>query len=428
MPNDPCGARHARCLKRVLAKNNRCPHCRRPGPDGSEPLQVTTALRDAIARLFPAPLDSAGARGGRAESTRDEIADGLADVAEVRRKRWFADLSRSLAERRQAVVAGSAPPPHVGAADSLAAAAGPAACIPQEGLERLLRRAGCLMELPEVYGEMRWYLTELLGLWIAALPPADGSEPRGVLCDDVLASIARTARFCGQHVVPRSLYGFGGAHGFRFIWATSIVAVMEQVHPELRVGARAVSTVSDMVSESLRSLLDAAAESTDLMGVGRGSELVMKSAGPRDGGGDHDDSHRVLVCYSGTAGRQDSDSMEVPVLTLEAAGAAVAAVLPCELRTHADKEGHKALEQHVLQVSPMHVALFASRAGAPVLDSKAAEYLAAVVEYLIAELLEVYPAPTRARVPAPPQSVRTFGCWERARARAYGGGMCGRPG
>ncbi len=97
--------------------------------------------------------------------TRADIADGLAAGEAVLRSCRFADLQRSLDERRaEAVTCCSGPAPRAVAEPVVVApAAEPADCIPQAGHERLILWVCCLLERAEVNGEMRGHLSEQVG-------------------------------------------------------------------------------------------------------------------------------------------------------------------------------------------------------------------------------------------------------------------------
>jgi hypothetical protein len=406
-----------RCMEMVLKQYQACPICREP--DSGRPLRVSTVLRDAINKLFP-KIHSLNSE--KTLSTRELIVEKFSSPEQRSSAVWFADFSLSLAASRAEVISGSS------AAALQAGNAEPDAIL-ESTLQRLLRRAGCLGECKEVYEELRSAIDLVLDRIISVIPHASISTPHGVVCDDVLASLSKLRHFPGVRMHPSSIYGFGGTRCFRYIWTRYIQKTMKQVHPGLRLGGGAASVICDMLSEALHTLLVLTAEFADPFLNAMCQEEMEFAAGPELDTGDLDPTYKVKIyvaedgVYVAEAEDAEIDVAEdadiyvaedaearapVPgpkvVLTVADTQRALVA-LPGELMIHARSEGTKAVLKfrdstlrYVLlhkksgtQFHPEHIALFAQRTAVPVpsLDIEACVFLAAVVEYLCAEIVEV---------------------------------------
>jgi hypothetical protein len=131
-----------RCMENVLKRGQACPICREP--DSGRPLRVSLVLRDCICKVFP-NIYSLNTK--KTLSTRDLLVEKFSSPEKMRNEIWFADTSLSLSARRAAVFRGAC------IAELQVGSAGPndRGIIPEECLQRLLRRAGCLGEYREVY-------------------------------------------------------------------------------------------------------------------------------------------------------------------------------------------------------------------------------------------------------------------------------------
>ena len=348
-----------------MKKKNECPMCRQPGPSRpGESLRVTTALRDAIVGMFPELQQSDESRA--ALTTREDLVEKFSDLDQLRNASWFSDFSASFASRRESVVAALPT-----CRDSVEGASGSVEAVQdalRPGLERLMRRAGSLVESEQVYPVLVDAIKRAIAGCIDALPGprAEADGPRAVLCDDVLTALARSQR-AGVDRLPPALYGFGGFRGFRLVFAESLVRVLATVHPTLRMGGGAMCVISDMLSGVLRSMLAVAAEATELHLRLEGKKLTEVPAGAEDDGCELSADHTASVAVRPGGrrdGRRERGGGTMPIIGGASVREAVAAVFLGELRKHGASESCNAWARYSQSTPPESgVGAMAARAG-----------------------------------------------------------------
>lgn len=278
-------------------------------------------------------------------------------------------------------------------------------------LQAVLRRAGALGEDPEVYdvlrGSLGKFLTSLVG---QAVTQCETRGSRVVQVCDVLASKPE----------GMTMLGYGGDGSVRFIWSAMACGVMSRVHPGLKLDPVSLSVVNDMNTFLLRLILekatDARAQLPSCDGLVSASEATCVrtvSAGPsttQGASGPLGDTLTVEL-YSSKMTEAFEPLAEL-VVCLSAADIeeAVRIVLPGELANHGASEACKAIARFAssgdteaawknssmapragLLTPPEHVALIAGLLGLTryPLTVVASVYLAAVLEYITAEVLEL---------------------------------------
>jgi histone H4 len=277
--------------------------------------------------------------------------------------------------------------------------------------QRILRRAGIPMELGLIFEEMRGISRVFLENVIrSAVTFCEFSRRKIVTVDDVLASRPLECR----------LLGFGGPHGVRNVWSTMVTRVLKQIHPETSIGPKALSVLNDVNSIILEELLlrakDLVAkkpsfktyptleEWTDADGYDqRAFGYKVVNAGPES----HPDAFQTKI-YTREYEFDEDQFIRLedplPVINSRDIQTAVRLYMPGALAKHAVTEGGKASTRFTsrqrkgvssafaagLQNSPVTVALIASRMTMDFpITEEAAVYLAAVMEYITAEVLEL---------------------------------------
>lgn len=288
-------------------------------------------------------------------------------------------------------------------------------------VDQLFRRAGVPWASLSSYEVMRDSLDSYMSHAVRdVITVANGRRSSIVTTQDVL-----NARPGGK-----TLLGFGGACGVRGIWSSMISAVLAQVHGKgTSVDPRALAVLNDISTYLMDQILTISIE-------GRGRQHVVSSDPEVEKNelGDEVDN-RAFGYLEVRVGDNDvaepdfkgkhsvriylehDDDMSSPAVKLATPVACITKsdvqnamhlLLPSDLAKHAKAEGTKAVNklrfagrnrgpgyismasQAGLQLGPEYVALVASRLTRDYpLTEKATTYLAAVMEYMTAELLEL---------------------------------------
>jgi len=285
---------------------------------------------------------------------------------------------------------------------------------------RILRRAGGVAECGLLFEELRDMLKLFLENMIRnALTLSENFRRKIVTVDDVLSTRPR----------GRKLLGFGGPAGVRHVWSNFIHLICMQVDPSIGIDPKALSVLNDANSVLMYELLN------------RTKEMAVNSAlySERPDAEDEkkDDSQAFgwkVVCagpgeepmafttkvYTDNYNKLESGKFTAvenpgPVIGFRLIQHAVQMFFPGTLAKHALSEGKKAVTKYNcedypsfpgpadmerpykcasyqcgLQNSPAIVALIASRmTGGFPMTEEAAVYLAAVMEYITAEMVEL---------------------------------------
>jgi histone H2A len=237
------------------------------------------------------------------------------------------------------------------------------------------------------------------------------------------------------------MLGFGGHLGIRYVWNDAIAAVSSQVHREIKIRISPIgfSILNDICTDIVFRVLEVAMQllcrlprssgAADALTVENNDEesenededededenlathCFEMHAGAPSVTGDLDSSqHIIFFGHPPTEDDEDGNDfdwkpLEKPVMCLCSRDihAAMLSLFPEQLAKHADTEGTRAVSKFScndavgslrvkagLQFHPEHVALIANRlTGDCPMSDGAAVYLCAVVEYMIAEVLEM---------------------------------------
>ena len=276
--------------------------------------------------------------------------------------------------------------------------------------QRILRRAGVPVESESVFEELRGISKDFL----EKLQEKAGSfckfyRREIVTADDVLASRPLKSR----------LLGFGGPYGVRNVWSTMITRVLMQVHRNLSIGPKAMSVLNDMNSVVMEEVLLTA---KDL--VTKKPFFNTKPSLQEDGYDQQAVGYKVINI--GSKSQPDTFSTKIytqkyefnedefiklvdplPVISSRDIETAVKFRFPDELGRQAVNNGtsrvtmftRKAKTSRLpscfakdagLQFSPEKVVLIASRMTIDFpMTEDAVVYLAAIMEYITAEFLEL---------------------------------------
>ncbi len=304
-------------------------------------------------------------------------------------------------------------------------------------LQRLLRRGGVLMEDSQIYDDLREYVRNYL----------ERALKGAVLNTELRGSMFVTADDVSTRLKDATVLGFGYACGVRYVWAYMIQKVLKQVHPTLEIDPKALSLCCDMTTFVMQKILENAragnVRSSRLTGDApkkkkkrneddnsalgysdfeAGPFYEDGTCGPRSGHAhsvrlyddeDDDDNDDDDEDKPGAAAKRWRLDRSVSCLNHRDMESAVRSWFPGELAKHAVSEGSKAVskfksspgpaaapdsegakrsmaEAAGLQNIPEQVALIAYRLtnDYPMTDT-AAVYLAAIMEYMAAECLEL---------------------------------------
>ena len=345
-----------------------------------------------------------------------EAAEQLERAQEARQEAWNAKSE----EREQAPVPGRNPRHRKVLRDNIS-------CFSAADIQRVLRRGGVLMESRLIYEEMRGVIKVFLENTIStAVTYANHRRTVVLSADDVIS-----ARPYGM--IP---LGFGGACSVRNVWSSMVLKVLPQVHPCTAIDPKALSVMCDMTTFVLEKTLESAkmvkAKAVKCVGNepvecedgdasdDRAFGFFDRRHGPYDLDDDDDDDDDDGHAARGTVRFYDTRALESipeeqrldkPVECLGSRDIQIAVKL-CfngELAKHAVSEGTKAVNLFQaagdveridqkksfgsaarLQHFPEDVLLVANRLteGFP-MDAEAAVFLAAVLEYIAAECLEL---------------------------------------
>jgi len=411
----PCGHSGCmKCLKATFKKGfNKCPLCKTPMNKSVEAsLSVNITIRDTILKLYP---DSGKKKEESSRSMETYIAS-LRSLKDMRRevlqdphvfpRDKIRRLKEAALELDEEVDGGT----HGRALRDKSQG------LTTEAIKRIHRRAGVIFESGIIFEEQRGlarlYLENLVR---TAVTNSEHRRSRGVVvADDVLA-----ARPLGV-----TLFGYGGRSAIRHVWSEGIHKVLKQVHPQKKLDPKALSVLNDVISYVLTNLIDRAKE-LRMSKRRHEAEWMEEDEDACDERAyfyktfdaktaeDEGPSFNVRL-YSGDKGdeagggtaEEGEEKLETPVVYVDARDiqTAVRIFLPGELAKHAVSEGTKAVTKYNvaqdrsrtissragLQFNVAQVGLVADRYtnGFPMGDS-AAVYLAAVCEYIAAEVLEL---------------------------------------
>lgn len=430
-----------KCLKRTFAQGHRrCPLCNEKQDAAIESkLRVNITLRDTIEELCPTPKRGKASTKGVFTSSLLALSypDNDADTPVHASAQEAAAALIRLTELRELAVRDpqkfprkrnkemrSAAEECALAADDFLLAFEAETCIHDGALQNVLRRAGVLLEEAAVYDALRGFASEYLESVLGYV--VLHTEYRGskvVMVEDVLKTKGVT------------MLGYGGPCGVRYTWNESIQNVLKQTNPRLEVvSAQVMSVFNDFASLILHKLLTKA---LDFMSQERAREGPIDEDDDDDDLDDHDlDDPRATGFRDFNAGawsddpgafsqaqtarlfccHMESDSwpvefteLEKPVPCIRAKSILYAArsVFNGEFGKRALSKGctararfyrcdsdQKAANKSMGQKSwlifhPEHVALVANRMTTSPITVHAAVFLAAVVEYMIAELIKL---------------------------------------
>lgn len=301
--------------------------------------------------------------------------------------------------------------------------------ITASDLDALLRQAGVAGADGLVYEESRGILKGWLeGVMRQAITSVVHRRERIVNAADVGRGLGATA-----------VYGYGLPDVPTGIWSTQLYKVLKQVHPDTEIGAEGLAVADDYISDLLRRLVLAAVQLPTPQTLLKADpddpppKYVLSSIGKqldldRQGGEDGEDVDPEAVIAVEDDDKEETAGMQV--VDSRCIQTAVRGILPGELAKHAVSEGTKAVTKFTsavseqrpgvefekfihspfsmlfgqrddgrrsrsktagLQFSVEAVAALASKVchGGVLLSEGAAVYLAAVLEYMSAELLEL---------------------------------------
>jgi len=418
-----------RCLETAFIKGNKCPLCQSPVQSAyARNLQVNVVIRDTIATLYP------NANKGKAQVVNDDplmsieeclgsiksIEDlKLASLADPRRySKQRNDEMETAAAHLEELLHGQNQNDarrHAGHRRILRR------CIKgisQFEIVKLYRKAGVLAESSLCYevtrGILKVYLKDLL---CEAFTNCVFRRSNIVIVDDVIASMP----------LGKTMLGFGGPHGIRYVWSDQIHRVLKQVHPTLEFEPTSLSVMNDITSYMLVKILECANkmklkqripdtmdreldEDGAIVDVRAFFAVSINAGADTEGGFSDNFKTRIYMHTEDDFMLGDGwilKPLDPPIdcLSSHEIQAAVHIVLSGQLARLAASEGTKAFTKFNkengdtsvgmgrkagLQFSPEHVSLIAGRLSDSYrLTAGAATYLAAVLEYLSAELLEL---------------------------------------
>ena len=282
-------------------------------------------------------------------------------------------------------------------------------CLTRAGIRGLLRRGGVAYESGTIFEEIRGIAKVFMENMLRdALSHVKYRSAEAVGIEDMLFS----------KPLGKTMLGFGGCKNVRHVWSDMVSKVLKQVHPNLEIDSKAMSVLNDINTFILSEVMRSAA---DIPQMGRAG-----SAYQGQDGDEHDNRAFCVKVYQAGVpplnehsvklfsknGRTDVkdipheyEALAEPVWcvnhrTIETV---IGRFFPGELAKHGIAEGTKAIRKFAsgkgvatlcaragLQFRPEVVALVAGRLVPNVsLFDEAAVYLAAAVEYMTAELIEL---------------------------------------
>ena len=285
--------------------------------------------------------------------------------------------------------------------------------IDKAALDAVMRRAGVIGASGLIYEESRYVLKTWMESVIRdAVAGTDHGRRRVVTAADVTAALQRTSHSGGA-----ALYGFGVPGVPLALFPEQIYKVLKQVHPDTKIGSTAMAVMGDFVSDTLVRLVTMAAQlpqphHDDAEDDDDAETFRLVESPVQDPANDTDYGVVATMVETSTvadAGDGPPFSPELPVLKKlidsRAVQTAVRMVLPGELAKHAVSEGTKAVTKWTwtnggqfsnrmsasagLHFNVPALAAIVSAQSKVLLTGGAAVYLAAVLEYLSAEMLEL---------------------------------------
>jgi len=297
----------------------------------------------------------------------------------------------------------------------------PSSCITDDMISAILFKAIVLKYEPEVIVLLQEVLTEFIGRSLqavasVALGSCGVADGRLVITSDEMIQALT--------VHGHSVYGYGGPCGVRYLFGRVVSKVLSQIHPSVTLDAIAMSVIHDMTCGLLYRIVHRAMQSAGSMQRGPfdyddGTHICMYTRVPAgatrqdtDFELDNNDMHDTYVKIAikeDEARNNDSGNIipnGVTVVQARDIQNAVILIFRGELAKHAVSEGTKAVlkwegagcslddaafsRSAGLQFLPQDVALLVEQLfPSCMLTAVAAVCLAAVLEYMVAEISEL---------------------------------------
>eukprot|EP01033_Poteriospumella_lacustris_P016766 gene16766-11996_t len=279
--------------------------------------------------------------------------------------------------------------------------------LPRRLLQKLCRRAGCLMETSLALMELRTELRKFLEALLTVAHELQKHRNESLItCDTLLRSLPRL--YSGNRADLR-VFGYGVVGNIRHLLGAQLATVLLKVHPTLMLDEVAMSAVHDLV---VTTMLDVAGfAKAQSMQCGRLS-ATLKCGDAAAGEADQRRSWEYSV-YEVSADGTESVGDVLPVVTMDDVLMAIRTIVSGDLARHAISECAKAIAKYRernatnygaippgmemrqwtgLVFAPESIALIVDTyfgVGDVRLTMEALICLATLTEYLSAELLEL---------------------------------------
>ena len=397
----PCG--HSACfgcLKKAFETSRKCSVCNRKFSHSVvEALAVSIHLRSAISHLFPhleIERDAEKAQYSQLLTPQVELLkQALVDPAEGSRQKWKTLDEQSAAA---AVVSGSNLLLLLADEQEETLHKIILSAISNDACKNILRRAGSLGEASvEVYDEIRGITRGFL---------MDVLRDVIVIATNRGAAIVTVDAVIASKPMNYTVLGYGGDYGIRHVWSSLVTKTMALIHPNLHIDPQALSVYNDICTFIMMKLMERAIR---LANESTATATHVKTLTSNDPSFPYD-----LKFYGTVEGdaRRMEEPLDAPVSYVRPGDieAASRCLLTGQLIEHAGREGTEAVTKFssdtvalanasmamasgmsVYMVNDRRVvALVVSRVfkGYPISED-AAVYLAAVMEYLLAEVCEL---------------------------------------
>lgn len=283
----------------------------------------------------------------------------------------------------------------------------PIDCITDNMLRTIMRRAALMAETDESVKEVRKLMTDFVSTVTRSVTTTSNVTTSSNDLSGGFVVSAEHMRTAVESSHGIAVYGYGGHGGIQHVFIEPVRNVLQQIHPDLRMTPVGFSICNDIIVDLLQRFVKRAITHND--------ELLPPDNGPGKLHVFNVEHVQGKVMYPIAIEVSASDTLEDnaigTVLRASSFILAVPDLMDNDLRVHGIAEGEKAMNKFIsnevlfrsvedfnvhsmhdlalLQFRPTDIALLAYKLCSVTLTTNASVYLAAICEYVIAEILEL---------------------------------------